>query len=47
MYTGENVLYMSHNIPEMYDLLHLFVQIWTIVNAPDVVHLAESSDIRR
>jgi hypothetical protein len=45
MYTGENVLYMSHNIPEMYDLLHLFVQIWTIVNAPDVVHLAESSDI--
>jgi hypothetical protein len=36
---------MSHNIPEMYDLMRLFVEIWTMVNAPDVVRLAESSDI--
>ena len=42
---GENVLYMSHNIPELYDLMNLFVQIWTLVNAPDVIRLAESSDI--
>ncbi|XP_046647765.1 uncharacterized protein LOC124337788 [Daphnia pulicaria] len=42
---GENVLYLSHNIPEMYDLMGLFVHIWTTVNAPDVVRLAESSDI--
>jgi preprotein translocase subunit SecA len=42
---GENVLYMSHNIPELYDLMNLFVQIWTFVNAPDVIRLAESSNI--
>ncbi len=42
---GENVLYMSHNISEMYDLMNLFVQIWTLVNAPDVIQSAELSDI--
>jgi hypothetical protein len=36
---------MSHNIPEMYDLMRIFVEIWTTVNAPDVVRLAESSDV--
>ena len=44
---GENILYMSHNVPEMYDLMTLFVDIWTHINAPDVLRLAESSDIVR
>ncbi|XP_059353277.1 uncharacterized protein LOC130702152 [Daphnia carinata] len=42
---GESVLYLSHNIPEMYHLRQLFVEIAGTVNAPDVQDLAESRDI--
>ncbi|KAI9552300.1 hypothetical protein GHT06_022664 [Daphnia sinensis] len=42
---GESVLYLSHNVPEMYHLRQLFVEIAGTVNAPDVQGLAESRDI--
>ncbi|KAK4037171.1 hypothetical protein OUZ56_029212 [Daphnia magna] len=42
---GESVLYLSHNVPEMYHLRQLFVEIAGTVNAPDVQSLAESRDI--
>ena len=34
---GENLLYLSHNIPEMDKLLQVFVEIWQCINAPDVM----------
>ena len=34
---GENLLYLSHNIPEMDKLLQVFVEIWQCINAPDVL----------
>jgi hypothetical protein len=33
---GENILYLSHKIPEMDDLTQVFVEIWNAVHAPDV-----------
>ena len=34
---GENILYLSHKIPEMDHLLQVFVEIWQTIHAPDVV----------
>nr|CAG4647775.1 EOG090X03KZ [Moina brachiata] len=39
---GENVLYISHDLPEMHDLLALFVDVWAAVNAP---HAPEPADV--
>ncbi len=33
---GENILYLSHKIPEFDELLPIFVEIWNAVHAPDV-----------
>ena len=33
---GENVLYLSHSLPELDDLMMVFVEIWNCVHAPDV-----------
>ena len=34
---GENILYLSHKIPELDQLLHVFVEIWQAIHAPDVM----------
>ena len=39
---GENILYLSHKIPEMDDLLNVFVEIWNAVHAPDAIRGDES-----
>ena len=41
MITGENILYLSHKIPEFDHLLPLFVDIWSAVHAPDVLQGSE------
>jgi len=33
---GENILYLSHKIPELDQLLQVFVEIWQAIHAPDV-----------
>ncbi|KZR96239.1 Uncharacterized protein APZ42_009531, partial [Daphnia magna] len=33
---GENILYLSHKIPEMDDLVQVFVEIWHTVHDPSV-----------
>ncbi|EFX80511.1 hypothetical protein DAPPUDRAFT_51340, partial [Daphnia pulex] len=40
---GENILYLSHKIPEMDDLTQVFVEIWNAVHAPDVAMSDESA----
>lgn len=44
---GENVLYISHDLPEMYDLFALFVHIWSAVNAPHAPEPAEIEEFVR
>ena len=34
---GENIMYLSHKIPEMDHLLQVFVEIWQTIHAPDVM----------
>ena len=34
---GENILYLSHKIPELDQLLQVFVEIWQAIHAPDVM----------
>lgn len=41
---GENILYLSHKIPELDELLQVFVEIWTGVHAPDVL-LGDDRDV--
>ena len=41
MVTGENILYLSHKIPEFDHLLPLFVDIWSAVHAPAVLQGSE------
>ena len=34
---GENILYLSHKIAELDQLMQVFVEIWQAVHAPDVM----------
>ncbi|CAG7690596.1 unnamed protein product, partial [Allacma fusca] len=34
---GENILYLSHNIPDLRYICPIFVEIWNAVHAPDVL----------
>ena len=34
---GENILYLSHKMPELDPLLQVFVEIWQAIHAPDVM----------
>jgi hypothetical protein len=43
---GENILYLSHKIPEMDDLTQVFVEIWNAVHAPDVAMSDESAQAK-
>ena len=43
---GENILYLSHKIPEMDDLTQVFVEIWNAVHAPDVAMSDENAQAK-
>ena len=43
---GENILYLSHKIPEMDDLTQVFVEIWNAVHASDVAMSDESAQAK-
>ena len=38
---GENILYLSHKIPELDQLLQVFVEIWQAIHAPDLMAIPE------
>jgi hypothetical protein len=42
---GDNILYLSHSIPELEYIKPLYVEIWAAANAPDVLQTAEQRDI--
>jgi len=41
---GENILYLSHKIPEFDFLTLVFVEIWNVIHAPDV-HFGDEDDV--
>ena len=43
---GENILYLTHRIPELDHLLPVFVEIWNAIHAPDV-SFGEEADIAK
>lgn len=44
---GENILYLSHKIPELDNLLQVFVEIWQAIHAPDVMAKVMCTDERQ
>ena len=50
---GENILYLSHKIPELNELVQVFVEIWQSIHAPDVMakmvagHLGNSEESQK